>query len=106
MAAGLAERSVSEEDRRRAQVWITRAGKCLVARSSPPLTARLVAALETLGDAELSGLARSLEALVHSMGLDAVTATMLFDDPESNGRAPRRPPQSPGRTRSQGRRRK
>ena len=82
------------------------AGKCLVARSSPPLTARLVAALETLGDAELSGLARSLEALVHSMGLDAVTATMLFDDPESNGRAPRRPPQSPGRTRSQGRRRK
>ena len=69
-------------------------------------TARLVAALETLGDAELSGLARSLEALVHSMGLDAVTATMLFDDPESNGRAPRRPPQSPGRTRSQGRRRK
>ena len=90
VASGFADRSVSEEDRRRAEVRITPAGLELVSQSAPPPTSRLVAALETFPDEELVTLARGLDALVHAMGLDATAAPMLFED----GGEPKRPLQS------------
>ena len=92
VAAGLADRTVSAEDRRRAEIRITRAGEKLVAKAPAPPTAQLVAALETLSDPELSGLARSLASLVHAMGLDESPASMMFEDSDGNGSArPKKP---------------
>jgi DNA-binding MarR family transcriptional regulator len=86
VAAGLAERRVSTGDRRRAEVWITRAGQKLVDRAPSPPTSRLVLGLEALSDAELASLAAGLPALVHGMGLEAIPAAMLFEDPEAEQR--------------------
>jgi DNA-binding MarR family transcriptional regulator len=95
VTAGLAERRVSAEDRRRAEIWITRAGQKLVDRSPSPPTSRLVIGLETLSDAELASLVKGLPALVHGMGLDEMPAEMMFEDSEpeqhpadENGRRP------------------
>jgi DNA-binding MarR family transcriptional regulator len=89
VAAGLAERAVSAEDRRRAEIWITRAGQKLVAKAPAPPTSQLVAALETLSDADLQGLAIKLSTLVHAMGLDTAPPSMFFEDSDGNGTAGR-----------------
>jgi DNA-binding MarR family transcriptional regulator len=93
VAAGLAERRVSAEDRRRAEIWITRAGQKLVDRGPAAPTSRLVLGLEALSDAELASLVEGLPALVHGMGLDETPAEMFFE----NGEPEERPADENGR---------
>jgi DNA-binding MarR family transcriptional regulator len=79
---GLAERSASPRDRRRAEVRITRAGRNLLAAAPTAPTALLVSGLGRLGDDELHDLAASLGRLVRAMRLEATPAAMFFEEDE------------------------
>lgn len=79
-ARGLVDRSKSAQDRRRAEVRITKAGREMLAHAPPPPTELLVGALARLSDMELRNLAHSLTELVHAMNLDHAAAPMMFEE--------------------------
>ena len=79
---GLAERSASPRDRRRAEVRITPAGRELLAAAPTAPTALLVSGLERLADDELRDLAASLGRLVAAMRLETTPAAMFFEEDE------------------------
>lgn len=76
---GLAARSRSALDRRRAAIRITARGRRVAGRAPAPPTARLVTALEGFDEAEVRTLAQLLSRLVESMGLEQGPAPMLFE---------------------------
>lgn len=78
--AGLVARGISREDRRRAAITITPAGRKVLRRAPAPPTALLVAGLERVSHAHLECLAEGLGALTDAMGLNDQTPGMLFDD--------------------------
>ncbi|MEW5930112.1 MAG: MarR family transcriptional regulator [Gemmatimonadota bacterium] len=77
---GLAERSASPRDRRRAAVRITPAGRSLLEAAPVAPTALLVAGLARLPEPELHTLAVSLGRLVGAMRLEATAAPMFFEE--------------------------
>lgn len=81
---GLAERSASPRDRRRAEVRITPAGRELLASAPTAPTALLVSGLARLSDAELHALTASLHQLVGAMHLEATPASMFFEEEEQS----------------------
>jgi DNA-binding MarR family transcriptional regulator len=89
LARALVERRPGADDRRRAEIFATRAGARLLARAPHPPTRRVLDGMEAMRDRELRQLARGLGALARSMGLAGQPATMLFDDAPA---PPRRPP--------------
>lgn len=77
---GLAERSPSPRDRRRAEVRITGAGRTLLLQAPTAPTALLVAGLARLSDPEVHALATALDRLVGAMHLEATPAAMFFEE--------------------------
>lgn len=76
---GLVARSRAADDRRRAAIHITTAGRKLLAAAPAAPTARLIAGLDALDDAELVEFAKLMSRLVDAMGLETAPATMLFE---------------------------
>jgi DNA-binding MarR family transcriptional regulator len=90
VASGLAERGISAEDRRRAEVWITRAGQKLISKAPQSPTAQLVSALDSLPDADLLALAKGLTTVVDAVGRDDAPEGSPAED-RGNGAAAARP---------------
>jgi DNA-binding MarR family transcriptional regulator len=80
VALRLVSRQSSPRDRRRHRLRITAAGRRVLAAAPSPPAAQLIAALNRLRPAELSGLARGLARLNELLGLSAQPARMLFED--------------------------
>ena len=81
---GMASRSPSPDDRRRARVQITKRGTRLAAETAaPPPADLLVGGLGRLSDHQLTDLARSLTSFVTAMGLEATPAEMLFEEEDA-----------------------
>lgn len=76
----LASRTQSREDRRRAEIAITPAGRRVLRQSAPPPTVVLMDAISALADADRRHLAAGLEALARTMGIGHEPAGMLFED--------------------------
>ena len=68
VSAGLAKRSASAEDGRRAELTLTARGKALLRRAPNTAQARMVTALGSLPARQRQVLARSLTQLVEEMG--------------------------------------
>ena len=77
---GFVKRETSREDRRRASITITSAGRAMLKRAPKPPTALLMAGLEGLSPSRLHALAGGLSALSREMGLEHGPAGMLFED--------------------------
>lgn len=92
VAGKLATRRPSADDRRRAAICITAAGRGALAHAPRSPMALLVDGLAALPAATRASLARGLEALTVAMGLADEPATMLFEDPTTP--ASRRSPRS------------
>jgi DNA-binding MarR family transcriptional regulator len=78
--ARLVSRQTASDDRRRAAIAITRAGRSVLKRAPRPPTALLIGGLDALPDQQLALLAEGLTALAHAMGLSDQPAGMLFED--------------------------
>jgi DNA-binding MarR family transcriptional regulator len=78
---GLVRRGLAREDRRRAAVTLTPAGRRALGAAPNAPTQLLIAALEALPAARLKEAARSLTALTEAMGIDSEPAGMFFEDP-------------------------
>jgi DNA-binding MarR family transcriptional regulator len=83
---GLAHRSPSPDDRRRARVEITESGARLAGQAAPPPTDLLVTGLHGMTDAQVAELSRALGAFVTALGLDQTPAEMLFEEPAGGRR--------------------
>lgn len=77
---GLVVRRPSEQDRRRAEVRVTPAGRALLEQAPAAPTARLLAALEALPGPTVARLARDLARLNEALGLSGAPAPLLFGD--------------------------
>lgn len=77
-AAGLVTRQPSKQDRRRAEVRITPAGRRVLDRAPPAPTDLLLRALRRLPETSLRRLGRDLAQLNHALGFR--DAAMLFTD--------------------------
>jgi DNA-binding MarR family transcriptional regulator len=77
---GLAERSASGVDRRRASVRITSEGMQIVRRARPAPTDLIVEALKQLSVEELEQVAGAIDRLVAAMGLEDTPPTMMFEE--------------------------
>jgi DNA-binding MarR family transcriptional regulator len=88
---GLVRRGFARDDRRRAAVTITSAGRRALETAPKAPTQLLVAGLEALPSTRLKEAARSLAALTKAMGLDSEPAGMFFEDPPKSpaSRVPR-----------------
>lgn len=80
VALDMASRTRSDEDRRRAEVRITERGREAVASAAPPPTYMMVHALESFHDDDLATLARLLDKMVRTMGIDRTAPTMFMAD--------------------------
>jgi DNA-binding MarR family transcriptional regulator len=79
-ARGLVVRARSTEDRRRAAVHLTAAGRALLRRAPKAPAALLLEAIGALGQRELAQLAAALTRLTEHLGVASEPATMLFED--------------------------
>jgi len=77
--AGLVTKIRAAEDRRRAVVTLTAAGRRLIRRAPEAPTARLLAALERLTSGEARTLERGLAPLLHHLALSADNPPLLFE---------------------------
>jgi DNA-binding MarR family transcriptional regulator len=81
VSAGLAARSTSRVDRRRAEVRITAAGRRALAAAPTPPTQRLLAAVGTLSPSARRALGAGLGRLNAALGFDEPRPSMLFEEP-------------------------
>jgi DNA-binding MarR family transcriptional regulator len=86
---GFVARTRADDDRRRAAIQITRAGRRLLKSAPAAPTDRLLDGLGEFTAKELAQFARLISRLVTAMGLEAEPATMLFEGDPQNG-APRK----------------
>jgi DNA-binding MarR family transcriptional regulator len=80
LAQSLVERRAGVVDRRRAEIFVTRAGARVLARAPHPPTRLVLDAMTTMSVRERRQLARSLGQLARAMGLSGGDAPMLFED--------------------------
>ena len=81
VAQGYVVREQAANDRRRASVSITTAGRRAIRHAvSPPPTVALIAAMRALERKDQRALASGLTALARAMGVDGEPAGMLFED--------------------------
>jgi DNA-binding MarR family transcriptional regulator len=84
---GFAVRTRSPDDRRRAAISITQAGRRAMKGASPPPTVALLSCIRALSPRDRRQLAAGLTALTREMGVADQPAGMLFDDvPTRRGR--------------------
>lgn len=76
----LVDRTINENDRRRAAVRITAAGRRVLQRAPSAPTAGLIDALHELTPREVASLARSLDHLIRALGATETPAPLLFAD--------------------------
>ncbi len=86
---GLVARRPSPEDRRRAMVSLTSAGRQMLTRAPELAQVRLLDALDRMPSGERDALARTLTAWVHDAGADRLEPRMLFEDEPAAPRARR-----------------
>ena len=84
----LVERTTHPDDRRRAVVRITTAGRRILRKAPDAPTSTLLTALRRMQRSELSTLARSLRGLTMALGAAGEPASMLFAD-DGAARTPR-----------------
>jgi DNA-binding MarR family transcriptional regulator len=77
---GFVVRTHSPDDRRRAAITITPAGKRAMKGASPPPTVSLLSSIRALSAHDRRHLANGLAALTRKMGIADQPAGMLFDD--------------------------
>jgi DNA-binding MarR family transcriptional regulator len=77
---GFVVRTQSPDDRRRAAITITAAGKRAMKGASPPPTVALLSCIRALSARDRRHLAAGLTALTREMGIADQPAGMLFDD--------------------------
>jgi MarR family transcriptional regulator, lower aerobic nicotinate degradation pathway regulator len=88
---GLVQRRPAASDARRLELLLTKRGQLLRDRAPTPSQDRVIAAVAALPDKQQRELAAALEELVHTLGLDARAAPMLFaDEPAPRRRAQRK----------------
>lgn len=85
--SGLVRRTRGATDARQVLVSLTARGRAVAARGPAPPTARLIAALELLGEDHARAITRALTPLTRALGTTS-SPHMLFED----GAAPPRPP--------------
>lgn len=79
-ARGYVKRSWAEDDRRRAEIRITRKGRNLLVSAGSAPTGRLIEAIQQLSSAEIYGLAEGLLRLQQALGIEDSDAELMFDD--------------------------
>jgi DNA-binding MarR family transcriptional regulator len=79
IARGLVVRQAAPDDRRRAILNPTAAGRAAVRRAPPAVQADLIAGLQRLSAGARSALADTLEQWLRAAGLDDVPPTMFFE---------------------------
>ena len=87
VAAGLVTRRAAEDDRRRAVLDPTAAGRALVRAAPPAFQARLIDGLRRLAPAGRRALADGLESWLAAAGREDVPATMFFEPERRKPRA-------------------
>jgi len=83
---GYVVREQAVDDRRRAAVTITPAGRRAMRHATPPPTAVLLDGVRQLTRTQRRALATGLSALTRAMGLQEGPAGMLFEDPPARQR--------------------
>lgn len=77
---GFVLRGQADEDRRRAVITATVAGRRALKRTAPPPTIVLIDAIRRLSKPDRRALARGLRSLTATMGIASEPAGMLFDE--------------------------
>lgn len=88
--SGLVARHRAKADARRVEVSLTAAGRRVLGDAPDPPTARLISALDELGERELRTVASALDRVIETLGGDRETAGMLFEPSVDRRRARRR----------------
>ena len=86
----LVRRGFARDDRRRAEVTLTTAGRRALQEAPKAPAQLLIAGLEALSAERLKEVARSLTALTEAMGIDGEPAGMFFEDPPKSPTSRRR----------------
>ena len=97
LARALVERRVGAGDRRRWEIFATRAGARLLAGAPHAPTRRVLDGMAAMREPDLRRLAHGLGALARAMGVADQPARMLFDDPPPSRRRPRPRPAADAR---------
>ena len=97
LARALVERRVGTGDRRRSEIFATRAGTRLLDGAPHAPTRRVLDGMAAMREADLRRLARGLGALARAMGVADEPARMLFDDAPPPRRRPRPRPAADAR---------
>jgi DNA-binding MarR family transcriptional regulator len=87
--AGFLVRTQSADDRRRAAITVTPAGKRAMKGATPPPTVALLSCIRALSARDRRNLASGLTALTREMGIADQPAGMLFDDAPPRRKRPR-----------------
>jgi len=86
----LIARQPSRVDRRRAELWLTPAGRRVVLTAPRVPQARMIATIDDMTAERRVELVRALEGLASAIGANAVPPRMLFEDEGPSESAPRR----------------
>jgi DNA-binding MarR family transcriptional regulator len=90
---GLVSRVRSEQDARRIELSLTRAGRGLLGKSPQAAQDQIIDAVQRLAEKDRKALARTIGLLIGELGLDEEPALMLFEEEHKprkatgNGRA-------------------
>lgn len=79
----LVRRTASREDRRRAEIRLTAAGRALLKKAPAAPTSLLLEGLSGLSESEVRDLAVGLTRLCEVLGLEHETPAMLFERPRA-----------------------
>ena len=79
-AKGLVARKTDTADRRRVKLSLTAAGRALRRKAPHPAQGRLLLALQSMGDKQISDIHRSIGTLVKAMEAEDVEARFFFSE--------------------------
>ena len=86
---GVVSRESSKEDRRRAELSLTRAGEALLAKAPETIQERLLRGFDRLDEKSRTALADNLESWLKASGLEDVTPALFFEPSVRSGDADR-----------------
>jgi len=82
---GLVTRTRADDDTRRLELGLSKAGRALLRRSRPVAQLQLIRAIARLSPRRRDEFARALEQVVREMGLEASPASMMFSEADQPG---------------------
>jgi DNA-binding MarR family transcriptional regulator len=82
---GLVTRTRADDDTRRLELRLSKAGRALLRRSRPVAQLQLIRAIAQLSPRRRGEFASALELIVRQMGLEASPASMMFNDADQPG---------------------